>query len=235
LVTDIASFNIFAKDDFMADLETFLDEFMLKKTVDALVGASVLFYVKCLFMKAEQHTSNKVAYFSNTLVALERMDKDFNILRGYFDGLAEGMPDLTKVIVKEFQVLTTLQELIRIAVGLSDTAASDFILVLHKRLKDISITKHVVGDLWHLVKPTEERKIWELAESLEDNLLAVCPPDKSKTAHDRMNIPGLRLDEALAKHYIQSKRKRPVVAGVIEHMVTTMKNNWTSPEEMGDQ
>eukprot|EP00957_Ditylum_brightwellii_P080622 6131771-Ditylum_brightwellii.AAC.1 len=96
---------------------------MLKKTVDALVGASVLFYVKCLLMKAEQHTSNKVAYFSNTLVALERMDKDFKILRGYFDGLAEGMPDLTKVIVKEFQILTTLQELIRIAVGLSDTAA----------------------------------------------------------------------------------------------------------------
>jgi hypothetical protein len=219
----------------MADLETFLDEFMLKKTVDALVGASVVFYVKCLLMKAEQHNSNKIAYFSDTMVALERMDKDVKVLRDYFDGLAEGMPALGKVIEKEFHVLTTLQELIRIAIGLSDTEAGDFILVLHKRLKDVNITKYVVGDLWHLVKPTEERKVWELTESLTETLLAVCPPDKSKIAHDRMNIPGLRLDETLAKLYIQSNRKRPVVAGAVEKMVTTMKNNWTSPEERGDQ
>ena len=131
----------------MADLETFLDEFMLKKTVDSLVAATVIFYVKCLLLKAESHNSNKVAYFNNTLVALERMDKDVKVLREYFDGLAEGMPALAKVIEKEFQILTTLQELIRIAIGISDTEASDFIVVLHKRLKDINVTKCVVGDI----------------------------------------------------------------------------------------
>ena len=219
----------------MADLETFLDEFMLKKTVDALVAASVVFYVKCLLLKAENHNNNKVAFFGDPLVALDRMDKDVKVLRDYFDGLAEGMPALTKVIEKEFQVLTTLQELIRIAIGISDTEASDFIVVLHKRLKDINITKYVVGDLWHLVQPTEERKVWELTESLEESLIAVCPPENSNIANDRMNVPGLRLDETLAKLYIQSKRKRPVVAGAVEKMMTAMKKNWTSPEERGEQ
>lgn len=219
----------------MEDLETFLDEFMLKKTVDALVAATVVFYVKSLLFKAENHTSNKKPYFSNPTLALERMEKDVKVFKGYFDGLAEGMPALTKVIDKEFHVLTTLLEMIRIVLGVSDMEASDFILVLHKHLKDVNITKYVVGDIWHLVKPTEERTIWELIESLEPSLIAVCPPDKSKIANDRLNVPGLRLDETLAKHYIQSKRKRPVVAGAVEKMVTAMKNNWTSPDESGNQ
>jgi len=221
-------------DDFMADLETFLDEFMLKKTVDALVAASVVFYVKCLLQKAEQHNSNKIPFFNKNEVALERIDKDVKVMKDYFDGLAEGMPALGKVIEKEFQVLTTLQELIRIAIDISETEASDFILVLHKKLMDVNITKYVVGDLWHLVKPTEERKVWEITESLEETLIAVCPPDNAH-AQDRTNVPGLRLDETLAKHYIQSKRKRPVVAGAVEKMMTSMKKTWAPNEEKGEQ
>lgn len=219
----------------MADLETFLDEFMLKKTVDALVAASVVFYVKCLLLKAESHNSNKTALFQDPLVALERIDKDIKVMKDYFDGLAEGMPALSKVIEKEFHVLTTIEELIRIAIGISETDASDFIIVLHKRLKDVNITKYVVGDIWHLVQPTEERTVWELTESLEQTLLAVCPPDNSKIANDRMNVPGLRLDESLALHYIQSKRKRPVVAGAVEKMMTSMKKNWVAVDEKMDQ
>lgn len=219
----------------MADLETFLDEFMLKKTVDALVAASVVFYIKCLLLKAEKHNSNKKAYFANPSVALERMDKDIKVLKDYFDGLSEGMPALGKVIEKEFQALTTFQELIRIAIGVSDTEASDFIVVLHKMLKDINITKHVVGDIWHLVQPTEERVVWELTESLEPTLIAVCPNDNSNIAHDRMNVPGMRLDETLAKLYIQSNRKRPVGAGAVEKMVTSLRKSWTPADDKGEQ
>jgi hypothetical protein len=213
-------------DDFMRDLENFLDEFMLKKTVDALVASTVVFYIKCLLLTSERHASNKVQYFNDNAVAIERMDRDIKILRQYFDGLAEGMPALSKVVEKEFSVVTTIQEIIRIAAGQSDSNAEDFIVPLHKRLKDINITKHVVGDLWHLVQPSEERSIWELIESLETTLIAVCPPEPAHVARDRMNVPGLRLDETLAKLYIESKRKRPVVAGVIEKMATTMKKNW---------
>ncbi len=214
----------------MVDLETFLDEFMLKKTVDALVAATVVFYVKCLLLKSEKHNNNKVPYFGDVAKALERMDRDVKTMKEYFDGLAEGMPALVKVIEKEFSVLLTLQELMRVAAKLSESDASDFILVLHKRVKDINITKHVVGDLWHLVQPTEERSVWEITESLEESLLAVCPPEPAKTAGDRLNVPGLRLDETLAKLCIESKRKRPVHVGTLEKMVTTMKNNWAASE-----
>ena len=149
-----------------------------------------------------------------------------------FEGLIEGMPALAKVIEKEFEVLTTVHELLRIASELSESDASDFILVLHKRIKDVGITKHFVGDLWHLVQPTQERAVWELVESLEETLIAVSPPDESaaRTAHDRMNVPGLRLDEMLAKLYIESKRKRPVKPGVVEKMTLNWKMNWTTEE-----
>ena len=215
----------------MGDLETFLDEFMLKKTVDALVAATVVFYIKCLLLKSESHRSKKTPYFTDTITALERMDGDIKILRSYFDDLADGMPALNKVVEKEFSVLTTFQELIRVAAGISDSDASDFILVLHKTVKDINITKHVVGDLWHLVQPTEERAIWEQTESLEESLLAVCPPDNSKIANNRMSIPGLRLDETLAKICIESKRNRPVHPGAVENMLGALKKNWTEGVE----
>jgi hypothetical protein len=212
----------------MGDLETFLDEFMLKKTVDALVASTVVFYAKCLLLKAENHNNNKVPYFNDSSKALARMDGDIKIMRDYFVELAEGMPALNKVIEKEFSVLETIQELIRIASGISDFEASDFILFLHKRLKDVHITKHVVGDLWHLVQPTEERTVWELTESLEESLLKVCPPLPSHQQKHQRSLPGLRLDETLAKLYIDSKRKRPVHATAVENMLAAMKNNWAN-------
>jgi len=210
----------------MGDLETFLDEFMLKKTVDALVASTVVFYVKCLLLRSEKHNNNKLPYFGDTVLAMERMDRDIYVMRNYFDGLSEGMPALKKVVEKEFEVLTTIQELIRIAAGISDSEAMHFILPLHKRVKDINITKHVVGDLWHLAQPTEERAIWEQTESMEADLLAVCEPDNSKIANNRMTVPGLRLDETLAKICIESKRKRPVHATAVENMLGALKKNW---------
>jgi hypothetical protein len=199
------------KDDFVADLKIFLDDFMLKKAVDAIVRASVLFYIKCLLQKAERHNSNSVSFFSDSLLALERMSKDVELIRNYFDEMAENMPALSKVIEREFQVLTTLQELMRIATDISDADASDFIIVLHKQVKDINITKFVMGDLWHLVQPTEERIVRQLTESMEESFITICVHDDSKPIkNDRMDIPGLCLDKTLATFYSQSRRKRPV-------------------------
>jgi len=199
-------------EDFMGDLETFLDEFMLKKAVDALVTSSVIFYVKCLLLKAEKHNSNRVSWFGNVEKSFERMFGDIKVIRDYFEALAEGMPALTKHIEKEFELLTTVQELMKIAAGSMESEPRDFILVLHKVIRDVNITKKIVGDLWHLVKPWEERNVCDITVSLEESLVAVCPPDNLPKS-GRLNVPGLRLDETLAKLYNESKRKRPVVAG----------------------
>mmetsp|Transcript_17217 Transcript_17217/g.34525 ORF Transcript_17217/g.34525 Transcript_17217/m.34525 type:complete len:635 (+) Transcript_17217:1-1905(+) len=207
-------------EDFLGDLERFVDEFMLKKAVDSLVSASVVFYVRCLLECAEKHRNNKDSYFTSNRKALERMSGDIKVMRRYFDGLVEDMPALRKVIEKEFEILTTMHELMSIAAAVTNSDASDFILVMHKRIQDIDLTKHAVGDLWHLVNPTQERAVWELVESMEDTLLAVCPPDASlaKQALDRAQVPGLRLDEMMAMHYIESKRRRPVKPGAIERL-----------------
>ena len=111
----------------MGSLETYLDEFMLKKTVYALVAATVVFYVKCLLLKSEMHNSNKVPYFADTAKALERMDRDVQMMREYFDDLAKGMPALSRVVEKEFSVLLTLQDLMRLAAGLLESAVDDLI------------------------------------------------------------------------------------------------------------
>ena len=213
----------------MADLELFLDEFMLKKTVDALVAGSVIFYLKCLLLRAERHGNNKVGYFIDNQVAFERMDRDVKVIKEYFDELAQGMPALGKVIEKEFEVLTTIMELMRVATGHSESDAGNFIVVLHKRVKDINITKHVMGDLWHLVRPTEERDVWELTQSLEASLLAVTPPETA-ISQKRMNLPELRLDQSLAQLYINSTRNRPVHAGALEKMATTLRQRWANEE-----
>lgn len=184
---------------------------MLTKIIDALVTASVEFYIQCLLRKAEKHKDNYSGFFNNSSVALERMEKDVTIIKDYFDESAKDKPVLRKVIEKEFHVLTTVQELLKIAIGISNAEASDFIIVLHKRLKDFKITTSVVGDIWHLVQPTEERTVWKLTKSLEETLITVCPPDTSKIVYDRMNVPGLGLNETLAKHYSRSKRQRFVV------------------------
>jgi len=219
--------------DFMDDMTDYLDEFMLKKAVDALVKATVVFYVRSILLKAEKHSSNKHSWFQNNEVAMQRMDGDIRELRMYFDSLCDSMPALTKVVDKEFEVLTTIHELLCIAAGLSESDAGDFVIFLHKRVKDVELTKHYVGDLWHLVKPTEERAIWEMVESMEDTMNAVCPVDASDPAtnmHDRMNVPGLRLDEMMVNIYMKSKRNRPVKPGAIEKMAKRWKINWTTEE-----
>ena len=214
----------------MKDLETFLGEFIPKKAVNALVTSSVMFYVKCLLGKAEKHNNNRAPAFNDVGAAFEQMFRDIKMVRDYFEGLAEGMPALTKHIEKEFEVLTTMQELMRIAVAETEETednARDWIVVLHKAVKDINVTKHVVGDLWHLVGPTKEKTIWEITESLEDTLIAVCPPDNpTAQKSNRLNLGGLRLDETLANFYMQTKRKRPVPAVKVEKVVAALKKKW---------
>jgi len=219
----------------MGDLEAFLDEFMLKKAVNALVTSSVIFYTTCLLERAEKHNNNRLIAFQDIGVAFERMSSDIGVIRDFFEGLAQGKSELTKHIEKEFEVLTTMQKLMRIAAGTTESEdnARDLIIVLHKAIKDINITKHVVGDLWHLVAPSKGRAVWELTESLEESLIAFCPPDKSSAqTNTRLNVGGLHLDETLAHFYMQTKIKRLVVAGNVEEMVSTSKSKSVLPEVM---
>jgi hypothetical protein len=219
--------------------------------MNALVSASVIFYVKCFLLKAEHYKHTKQyhknkdqtqqeSYFLNTSVAISRMENDIKIIRDYFESVAvqNDIPALCLLIEKEFQILTILLELIRIAnemnynnfdsTNSSNSNISSYygearnvILVLHKQLKDVNVTKCVVSDIWHLIQPSEEIIVWKMMKTMENSFIAVCPPDKSSSkssgnGNNGVNtrvITGLQLSSALAKHYSESKRKRPLSSG----------------------
>lgn len=218
-------------DDFMEDLETFLDEVMVQKAVEAQIASSINFYIRCMLRKASSHNNNKKSSFASGEAAINRMRGDVTVMREYFDGLAETMPTLERIIESEFSVLEAVIEILSIAGGISKSDAHDFILILQKRVRNVAITKFVVGDLYHLIQPSEERGIYELIDGMEDELAAVAPTDEqaATSAHDRNTVPGLRTDEMMAKHCDESKRSRPLKAGAMERAENALRGwrtNW---------
>jgi hypothetical protein len=205
-------------DDFMEDLETFLDEVMVQKAVEAQVASSVTFYTRCLLKKASDHNSNRVSAFSDNERAIHRMRADINVIREYFDGLSEAMPTLPRVIESEFAALETIIEILSIAAGMSTSDIQDFALLLQKRIKNVGITRLVICDLYHLVNPGKEKEVNDELEKVEDQMAAVAPTDEkaAKIASDRQTVPGLRLDQMMAKHCSESTRKRPLKANSVE-------------------
>ena len=215
-------------DDFMDDLENFLDEVMVQKCVEAQVIASVNFYVGIMLKKSSEHNSSRSSYFADNERALSRIRGDVHTIREYFDGLSGEMPSLARVIEREFAVLDSFIEVLAIAAGLSDSDIRDFVLVLQKTIKNFAITKFVVGDLYHLVKPADEHAIYELIDGMESEMAAVAPNDDqaASIARNRMSVPGLRIDQELAKHIQTTKRNRPLQAGTLERAEAALRS-WT--------
>jgi len=217
---DLALTIVRTLEDFMGDLENFIDSILLRKAVDALIQASINFYIERLLIKADEH-SGKYSIWDDNATALERMAGDIRTIREYFESLAESMPALSRVIDREFETLNTIRELMEIASGLSASDASDFVFVLQKRICDVHITTNVVGDLYHLVNPQEEKAIVEKVEEMSEVLAAVAPQLDEPDQH---TVPGLRLDEMIGKLYTTSKRKRPGQS-IVEHIGNRWKQS----------
>lgn len=230
---DLAISLVRTLEDFHEDLEHYMDDFMVVKSMLSLMSATVIFYVKCLLQRAEKHRNNKRPYFGDVKKALDRMTGDIKVMRDYFEGLVPKMPSLKKNIEKNFEILDTIHELMCIASGFSESDAEDFIIVLQKRVRDVGITKHIVADLWHLVAPTEERYVWELVESMEELLVAIAPADEALAleVNDRSYVKGLRLDEMAVKLYVKSRRNRPIKATAVESIVTNWRTTWSAGAE----
>lgn len=229
---DLAISLVRTLEDFHEDLEHYMDDFMVVKSMMSLMSASVIFYAKCLLQRAEKHRNNKRPYFNDVKRALDRMTGDIKVMREYFESLIVKMPSLKKNIEKDFEILATIHELMSVAAGFSESGAEDFILVLQKRVRDVGITKHIVGDLWHLVAPTEERYVWELVESMEEQLTAIAPFDDALAleVNDRSYVKGLRLDEMAVKLYVKSRRNRPIKATAVESIVKNWGKTWLGSE-----
>lgn len=223
------------KDDFMCDLNTFVDEFMVKKCMDELVTLTVAFYIRCLLLKAQKHrhSKNKKPYFKDNGVALARMARDIQVMRNYFDGLARGNPALNRVIDNDFCVLATIMELLLeiAAFGLANNDASPctgFIVIIHKRIKVYKTTKLVVRDLWSLIQPKREKIVKKLIESLKEPLTSMYPnpEDTFPKLQDRMTAPGLKVDETIAKLYVGYIKKKPFRPSSLKNRFSSLKNRF---------
>lgn len=229
-------------DDFMEDLETFLDEVMVLKAIEAQIASSVNFYIRSILKKAHGHSSGMTgrnSCFGDNQIAISRMRGDIQVIREYFEGLAEEtMPTLKRVIEKDFSTLEAVVEILSIAAGLSSSDIQDFVILLQKDVRNIAFTKFVVGDLYYLVNPIEEKKVYELLDTIEEEMVAVAPTDEKAvtTAQERKTVPGIRLDMALAKHYSECKRKRPIKANsleIAEKALNAWRSAWAGGEEEG--
>jgi hypothetical protein len=215
-------------EDFMGDLEIFLDELMMGKAVDAMVIATVNFYIKCLLKKAAAHKDNKKSAFSDNQRALGRIMGDIRIMKDYFGNLASSFPALKRTVDNEFEALETIHELLSIAAGTTQSSTRDFILFLQKRVRNIPITKYVVGDLWHLMNPKDEKSVYDMIDTMEEELKAIAPTDEGAmvSAQDRKTVPGLRLDQVLAKLCDESTRNRPGLNKTTIEQTSIMLNRW---------
>mmetsp|Transcript_18399 Transcript_18399/g.51294 ORF Transcript_18399/g.51294 Transcript_18399/m.51294 type:complete len:423 (-) Transcript_18399:44-1312(-) len=215
-------------EDFMEDLELYIDELMVGKTLDAFVTSTVIFYFKNLLRKASEHKSNKDPLWNNVPRALERIRGDIDTMRGYFDDLQDAYPALKRAVPEQFEILETVHELLSIASGASQSSERDFVIMLQKRIRNIPLTKLVVGDLWHVTNPAAEKDMYEMINGMETELNAVAPDDVEAfdVALMRQTVPGLRLDQELARICDESRRSRPGYTRTAAEQGQAMLNKW---------
>lgn len=195
-------------EDFLGDIEVFLlNDFIAKKSADALVSATCVFYVRCLLLKARQHNDwlhKKIPAFIDPQRAVMRIKGDIRLMKQFFLGIADRMPALSRVVEQEFSTLSALFECLMIGSGLSKAGEiRDFVLVLHKITKNFDVTRNLIGDLYVLVAPKDEHEVKSLVGSMKKDLLMMLPENSKAHAQppSRQQVPGLSMEEMLADIY----------------------------------
>jgi Exocyst complex component Sec6 len=213
-------------DDFMEDLETFLDEVMVQKCVEAQIQSSVVFYFKWLLQRASEHKSSSKPLFVDNELALERIRGDATVMREYFEGMSEQMPTLRRIIEREFKFLDAIIEIMAIAAGLSSSDIRDFVLLVQKRVNNFSLTKFAIGDLYHLVKPSDEFSVYEMIDEMEEQMNTLKPDEEKlkEALAGRSAVPGLRIDEMVADVIGSGKRSRPLKPAALDRANEMLKN-----------
>eukprot|EP00593_Proboscia_inermis_P002877 CAMPEP_0171297640 /NCGR_PEP_ID=MMETSP0816-20121228/6384_1 /TAXON_ID=420281 /ORGANISM="Proboscia inermis, Strain CCAP1064/1" /LENGTH=569 /DNA_ID=CAMNT_0011772059 /DNA_START=1 /DNA_END=1710 /DNA_ORIENTATION=+ len=224
-------------EDFLEnDLQLFLDGFLVRKAVDGLVTASVNFYVRCLLQKSDQHNSHRMGCFGDNALALDRYMGDVKLMREFFEGLGEKlhMRTLDRLVEKEFAILYAIHEFMSIAATQDVSETADFVIVLHKHIRNVDLTKRFVGDLIHMVSPAQEKGVWELAGDMEMTLEAIAPKSEEsirEAMDNRLQVPGLRLDRVMAELYLESKRKLPIKSQAFDKMLESLRVDWGQTEK----
>lgn len=197
-------------EDFLGDLNGFLDDIMVQKVLEALISRTISYYVGQLLDRSGKHKKGNQSFFADNTRALDRMNGDLRLCKEFFEGLAEeDFPTLSRAIDQEFEFYETIHEILSIAAGASDGDIQDCMFVFCRRVQNVEMTKMIIGDLYHLVNPGEEKSVYEAVDELEEELKSYEEEEKDPS-RDRIAVPGVRIDEVFEAHMKASERKRPI-------------------------
>jgi len=194
-------------DDFLADLDVFLDTFLVKKVMDGLVMSSAVFYLECLLTATQQH---KDGMFSSIKRAMDRITGDLDTMENYFHRQAQEHPTLSRTVEAHFAILHAVKDIMALAGDISQEDGRRAVLILHKAVDDCHLTQRMVGDLWRAAGGGADAPL-ELLNSLREDMLMMSP-EKSK--EDKRRIQERRTRMAM------SLEERRVVVGLsAKHMI----------------
>jgi hypothetical protein len=97
-------------EDYMLDLQMYIDDDMVQKVLEALVSKTIIFYVGQLLDRAEEHNSGLDSVFADNQRALQHINGDIGLIAEYFDSVAEeDFPLLARVIETEFAFFVSMK------------------------------------------------------------------------------------------------------------------------------
>lgn len=198
-------------DDFMSDLKLYLGDFLISKALKEFVDCTVILYTTNLVRRSASYQSAGKPYWSNTRQALDRIEGDISVMETYYEKLSIKYPSIKGYLKSKFEILHSILFLLGVASG-HITDASEIkgrmrvkrhLLILQKNIKNTTLLRFLIGDLWHLINPKSEQKAYSEFEAMEEDILKIEP------ARDISgDYPGLRLDIALAKLFQETKTSR---------------------------
>lgn len=173
---DMAVTIVRTLEDYLDDMETWLEESMLRKALDALLKATVNFYMKHLLKKSirrQKHTFDKPER------ALQRLSGDICVLQDFFETWVDKFKPLQRVLRLEFEPLHAILKILKIGYFRLEDNPTVLFLVLHRHIRDAELTRFVCCQLWHMLSADAGNSMRELFDAtqsclvLDDQLLCI--------------------------------------------------------------
>jgi len=120
------------------------------------------------------------------------------------------MSTLKRICDRDFEVLITVLEIARSCHAGSEIILRDFIVILHKQVKCFAVTRFVIGDISHIIRPTVEKRAMQVVSSLHSRLKKIEQEVEERKTDDGI-ILELQYRPSLIAMYERFKRKRPRV------------------------
>ena len=184
-------------EEYKAELELYLDDDVLyRKALDALMNATIVFYVRCLIQKAMRahkgtlklqkreaekrrrgsgdrgSTSGRRTFsFVDPVRAAVRVQGDLKLIQFAFEDWTVDIPSLRQSLYEEMKIIQTMCDIIGVAAGVLDSEADgalDCIEMLYDKAKrDGSIVRGFLKDIYYLVVPKEIQSSDVLPKAIE--------------------------------------------------------------------